>query len=113
MKIGEKGNTMGLTVKQIEGLKESGRYLDERGLYLQVMSATNRSWLLRYEIKGRKRWMGLGPFPDFTLPEARERARQARQFSGEQIALFDDVEALARLGWPDCPCRWRQGAACC
>jgi integrase len=79
-----------LTVKKIDRLKEPGRYLDERGLYLQVMSATNRSWLLRYEINGRKRWMGLGPCADFTLEEARERARQARQLLADGI---DPLEA--------------------
>lgn len=79
-----------LTVKKIERLKEPGRYLDQRGLYLQVMSATNRSWLLRYEINGRKRWMGLGPCADFTLDEARERARQARQLLADGI---DPLEA--------------------
>jgi integrase len=79
-----------LTVKKIERLKEPGRYLDERGLYLQVMSATNRSWLLRYEINGRKRWMGLGPCADFTLEEARSRARQARQLLADGI---DPLEA--------------------
>jgi integrase len=77
-----------LTVKKIEKLKDRGRYLDERGLYLQVMSASNRSWLLRFEIDGRKRWMGLGSLADFTLDEARERARQARQL------LTDGVDPL-------------------
>ena len=70
---------MSLTVKGIAKLRERGRYLDEHGLYLQVMSATNRSWLLRYERGGRERWMGLGPLHTFDLPEARERARDARK----------------------------------
>jgi hypothetical protein len=44
-----------LTVKGIAKLRERGRYLDEHGLYLQVMSASNRSWLLRYE-RSRTPW---------------------------------------------------------
>ena len=51
---------MSLTVKGIAKLTKPGRFRDERGLYLQVMSPTNRSWLLRYERDGRERWMGLG-----------------------------------------------------
>jgi integrase len=54
------------------------------------MSPSNRSWLLRYEIDGKKRWMGLGALADFTLDEARERARQARQL------LADGIDPLVR-----------------
>jgi len=85
-----------LTVKQIEKLKERGRYLDERGLYLQVLAPTNRSWLLRYEIGGRKRWMGLGSLSDFDLEEARGRARQARQLLADGIDPIDTRKAERR-----------------
>jgi integrase len=79
---------MALTVKKVERLKEPGRYLDARGLYLQVISKSNRSWLLRYQRDGRERWMGLGSAFDFNLDEARERARKARQ------QLHDGVDPL-------------------
>jgi integrase len=58
-------------------------------LYLQVISPSNRSWLLRYERHGRERWMGLGPLHTFTLKEARARARKARQ------QLADGIDPLA------------------
>jgi integrase len=77
-------------VKQVAKLTEAGRYRDERGLYLQVMSPTNRSWLLRYEREGRERWMGLGSAQTFTLEEARERARDARKLLADGI---DPLEA--------------------
>ena len=80
---------MPLTVKRIEKLTKRGRYRDERGLYLQVMSATNRSWLLRFERDGRERWMGLGPLHAFGLEEARERARKARQLLADGIDPLD------------------------
>jgi len=79
-----------LTVKQVAKLTEPGRYRDERGLYLQVMSPTNRSWLLRFERDGRERWMGLGSAKTFTLEEARERARNARKLLADGI---DPLEA--------------------
>ena len=47
---------IGLTVKRVARLTKPARYLDSLGLYLQVISATNRSWLLRYELRGKKRW---------------------------------------------------------
>lgn len=84
---------MALTVKRIEKLSKPGRYLDEHGLYVQVMSKTNRSWLLRYERDGRERWMGLGPLHAFDLPEARERARKARQLLADGVDPLETKKA--------------------
>jgi integrase len=67
------------TAKQVAALKDPGRYLDGHGLYLQVLSPTNRSWLLRYELNKRERWMGLGPLRLFGLKEARDKAREAQR----------------------------------
>lgn len=80
---------MPLTTKQIPKLIDPGRYGDGRGLYLQVTPAGVRSWLLRYERRGRERAMGLGPVEDFTLEEARERARKARQLLKDGIDPID------------------------
>ena len=87
--------TNGLTAKRVERLKEPGRYHDpdHKGLYLQVQESRNgisKSWLLRYEHGGRERWHGLGSAADFSLKEARERARRARQLLADGI---DPVEA--------------------
>jgi Arm DNA-binding domain len=70
---------MALSVKKIEKLKSSGRFADGFGLYLQILGPTNRSWLFRYTRAGRERWMGLGPLHTYSLHEARELARKARQ----------------------------------
>jgi integrase len=82
---------MALTEKKIAKLKEPGRYGDgnRSGLYVQVQSPTNRSWLLRYERDGRERWMGLGSLHVFNLAEARERARKARQLIADGIDPLD------------------------
>lgn len=45
------------------------------GLYLTCNPTGAKSWLWRYSIGGRRKAMGLGPFPDVTLAMARERAR--------------------------------------
>jgi integrase len=81
---------MALTVNGIAKLIEPGRYGDGHGLYLQVISPGNRSWILRYARGGRERWMGLGPLHAFALKEARERARKARQQLADGI---DPLEA--------------------
>ena len=80
---------MALTTKRLAKLTEPGRYGDGRGLYLQVTPAGVRSWLLRYERGGRERAMGLGSVADFTLDEARERARKARQLLADGIDPLD------------------------
>jgi hypothetical protein len=84
---------MALTEKRIARLTEPGRYGDGHGLYLQVITRSNRSWLLRYERNGRERWMGLGPLHTFALKEARERAREARQKLRDGVDPLDARQA--------------------
>ena len=76
-----------MTVKRVEKLirrGEEGRWLDsgpagQRGLYLVVANKQAAHWELRYQIDDRARQMGLGSARTFTLAEARERAKAARQ----------------------------------
>jgi len=49
------------------------------GLALQVTVGAGRSWVLRAVVGGKRREMGLGPYPDVTLARAREKAREARE----------------------------------
>jgi integrase len=78
---------MALTVKKVAKLIRRGvpgRYLDGggtgvRGLYLCIGGPRNAHYELRFQLRGRGRWMGLGSAFDFSLTEARERARKERQ----------------------------------
>jgi len=79
---------MALTVKRTQRLLrkgEVGRFLDGvrgggvRGLYLAVDGKTAASWTLRYQLDGKAHWHGLGSARDFTLEQARQRAKEARQ----------------------------------
>lgn len=56
-----------------------GRYTDGRGLALLVKPSGTRSWVLRYQIDGCRRDLGLGPYPEITLARAREKALEARR----------------------------------
>ena len=60
-----------LTALRLKALTARGRYGDGAGLWLQVRDAEHRSWLFRYIGGGKQRQMGLGPFPDVSLAEAR------------------------------------------
>jgi integrase len=68
----------GLTVRQVE-TKTAGMWADGGGLYLRVTAAGARGWIYRYQIAGRRREMGVGPYPLVTLAEARQRAHDARK----------------------------------
>ncbi|WP_290689364.1 MULTISPECIES: tyrosine-type recombinase/integrase [unclassified Haematobacter] len=48
------------------------------GLLLQVTPNNGRTWLLRVLVGGRRREIGLGGFPDVTLAQARDKAREAK-----------------------------------
>jgi integrase len=70
-----------LSAKRVQRLKGEGRYhdADVRGLYLQISASGARSWLLRYELLDKERMMGLGSAQEFSLAQARDRAREARR----------------------------------
>ena len=59
------------------------------GLLLQVTPQGGRSWLLRARIAGKRHELGLGGFPDVTLAQARERAREMRD------AIWRGVDPVA------------------
>lgn len=48
------------------------------GLMLQVTPNGGRTWLLRVTVGDKRREIGLGGFPDVSLAQARERAREAK-----------------------------------
>jgi len=79
--------------------KAPGYYLDGHGLYLQVAAGGSRSWIFRYTLNKKTREMGLGSVDDFTLSEARERARQYRQIiaDGRDPIAYRDAERLKHL----------------
>lgn len=70
------------------------------GLLLQIrvpsgVSGTfSRSWLLRLRTAGKRQPLGLGPYPQVTLAEARERARQLVQEARKGIDLVAKKRAL-------------------
>ena len=57
---------------------DAGKHADGQGLWLNKRSKIAGKWTLRLVIKGRRREMGLGRWPDVSIAEARERAALAR-----------------------------------
>src|SRR5579863_6333551 len=56
-----------------------GRHGDGAGLHLVVSEAGRRKWVLRYQLNGVRRDMGLGAYPAVGLAEARIAAGDARK----------------------------------
>ncbi|MCL2876349.1 MAG: integrase arm-type DNA-binding domain-containing protein [Betaproteobacteria bacterium] len=85
-----------LSARGVAKIKSQGRYAvgGVDGLHLQVMGCS-RSWVLRVAVgtrinsQGRsvlhRRDMGLGSYPEVSLAEAREKARQMRQMLRDGI----------------------------
>jgi integrase len=53
------------------------RLSDGGGLLLEIRPGGRRAWLFRFMLAGRRRDMGLGPYPTVGLATARKRAREA------------------------------------
>jgi hypothetical protein len=81
-----------LTAKELERLKSVGLMADGGGLYYRVTPTGSRSWVYRYQLGGRRRDMGLGPYPDVTLAAARDKAGELRR---QKIGGVDPLAAKA------------------
>jgi integrase len=62
-----------------------GMHGDGDGLYLQVGSGGAKSWIYRFTLNGRERYLGLGPANAIPLKRARELAAEARQLRAEGV----------------------------
>lgn len=71
-----------LSARTAQTLAAEGKHHDGGGLYL-VIDAKGRRWVLRYQIRRRRREMGLGPYPLISLARARELAEEARRAVAE------------------------------
>lgn len=68
-----------LSARFISTVSAKGRYADGGGLYLQVGTTAEKSWLFRFQLNGRARAMGLGPVHTVSLADAREHAFVCRR----------------------------------
>jgi len=62
-----------------------GKHGDGDGLFLVVSPAGSRKWVLRYQLNGKRRDMGLGRFPDVGLAAARAAALRARGLTAQGV----------------------------
>ncbi|HEY0840803.1 MAG TPA: integrase arm-type DNA-binding domain-containing protein [Vulgatibacter sp.] len=73
---------MALTVREIEAARPGEkvrRLYDAAGLYLEIRPTGSRLWMLKYRVGGKEKRLSLGPYPEVTLREARERTEDERR----------------------------------
>jgi integrase len=81
-----------LTDRSVKTVGE-GRHGDGDGLQLIVSASGRRKWVLRYQLNGVRRDMGLGPYPAVSLSDARFAAADARKLIARGIDPLDDRKA--------------------
>jgi integrase len=60
-------------------IRQPGRHSDGQGLYFRVLGDRKAYFVYRYTVNGRERETSLGPFPELSLAEARERHADLRK----------------------------------
>lgn len=107
-----------LNFKTVEHAK-TGRHADGFGLYLLVSKSGAKSWVLRVQVNGRRRDIGLGSIALLTLAEARDKARELRKIAKlgrDPIAERDKIKIVVPTfgtAAETChregpPCRWQK-----
>lgn len=86
-----------LSPLEVKRLKAAGRHAvgGVSGLYLYLNEGAGSSWVLRVTAAGRRQCMGLGPYPEVGLGEARDKARAAKALFSQGINPMDHRRRLA------------------
>ena len=87
---------MALTALQIKHAKE-GMHADGSGLYLRVQASGAKSWIFRFQLKNKRREMGIGTLAAKPAPEARLEAAQLAAIIRSGIDPIEDRKAKAEL----------------
>jgi len=87
--------TRELSPMEVKRISEPGLHAvgGAKGLYLRVAPGGSRSWILRTTVGQKRRDIGLGGFPDVTLSQARQYARDARDKIRNGIDPADERKA--------------------
>ena len=67
-----------LAQADVAAIKTPGKYRFAPSLYLQVGGSDAKSWIYRFTLSGKERFMGLGSARDVTLSQARKRVEEVR-----------------------------------
>ena len=87
-----------LGVKQLESViraNKTGRYACGFGLYLNISNDGTLSWLYRYKLLGKSKWMGLGVYNrENTLAKMHREAERLKALVGQGIDPIEQRKTL-------------------
>jgi integrase len=77
------GKTVGKGIHKLTSIQinraSEGFIADGGGLYISVHSKERKSWIFRYTFGGKRKEMGLGPYPAVSIADARQKAAELRK----------------------------------
>jgi integrase len=82
-----------LSAAKAKAMTKPGMYGDGNGLWLKVKptkQGVSKAWIMRFGLKGKIRYMGLGPYPLVSSADARKRRDECRRLLLDGI---DPIEA--------------------
>lgn len=82
-----------LTALEVSRLSGKGRYSVGCGLYLKIENEHSKSWVLIATVGDKRRNIGLGAYPKFSLAQAREKASKARELIEQGIDPIEQKKA--------------------
>src|SRR5208337_4865837 len=90
-----------LNPKGLKGLIERpGRYGDGDGLYFKTIGKGRAYWTFRYTLNGKGRETSLGPFPEVSLEQARDKHLDLRKAVKDKIDPLAKAAVAAKAGMP-------------
>jgi integrase len=108
-----------LTSDLVKELSEPGRYSDGDGLLLQISPSGGKSWLMRIQINGRRRDIGLGQLRHVSLRNARLEAAAIKKLAVSGVDPLEErkkleiviptFEAAAKLAHAELVKGWKSG----
>lgn len=94
-----------LTVRKV-ATAAPGKHDDGNGLRLYVSASGARKWVYRFMLNGRRREAGLGPFPEVSLAQARDKATDYRRLVSQGIDPIDYKAPTAVPTFTQCAARY-------
>lgn len=106
-----------LTVVGLRSARKPGKHYYGGGLFLLGRASGSKSWVLRTTIKSKRRDLGLGGYPMFSLAEERAKAAKYRKIARQGLdpvalgssALPTVREAAERVMEMDAAAKWKPG----
>ena len=84
----------------VRNVRTEGRHSVGETLYLMVWPSARKTWVQRLTIEGKRKDLGLGPYPTVSLAEARKKAQDNLSLvnsGGNPLAVKQEESALTSI----------------